>query len=206
MVFFRGLVVGHSGSFHNHEAGVCWWKTLQIKQSIPARKSMTFLLTSADLHTKTIWNEIFFGVVTGTRLCCSPLGACCCNHCYYRQTCSCRLSEDLRTLSDPLTAMALFHHASIMYVHLLRWEQTGDRRQAGQLIRYLDGPRTSVWWYWKDWNKQRCTFSFIHCFLSWCLAQSQREKLRPANKGQFQLRCIISFFVFLFFKAWQVRL
>lgn len=48
-------------------------------------------------------------------------------------------------LSDPRTAVLLLRQASIINVHLLRWEQTEDQRQAEQLIRYSDGLRTPGW-------------------------------------------------------------
>lgn len=175
----------------------------------PCQEQCDFLMSLADLHTKVTWNEIFFGVVTATRLHCPPVGACCCQ--------TPRLSEDLRAWSDPFTAVALLHHASIIYVHLLRWEQTGDWRQAEQLIRYLDGPRTAGWrTMGADWCQGRgVTLLSIYSLLCdniWktgrnkaelMSGESEWETLRPTNEGKFQLPCIISF---LFFKPWQVRL
>lgn len=87
MVFFRGLVVGPSGSFHRLPAAVrlvlhkrCSLMENTANKAInPCREKCDFLMSLADLHTKVTWNEILFGVVTATRLRCPPVGACCCN-------------------------------------------------------------------------------------------------------------------------------
>lgn len=98
------------------------------KTIYPCQEKCDFSNEFTRFALKGTWNDIFSG--SWHRLVCAAL------HSAPAAVTMLLPSDVLRSalrgpesLVRPLTAVALLRHASIIYVHLLRWEQTGDRRQ-----------------------------------------------------------------------------